>query len=782
MADYDMTVTVNGTTYNFMLLQEGNKKAWTVEDTSLLPPTIFISEPSIANMSPEREVMIGQEDWRGGIHDVNYEDEHKYHGDSINLDARYKGEVMLSPKRETTLTADADAIRRIYDAGMEEWDDANTLTYWTKTGSGTLDRSEDEQAGTYAARLTVGGAPTELEIYQDVVSFTNGDRGRTFTMKAYCKADTGIDIARIGIDDGVDVTWTDVTPNGGYNQYTVVRTLDASATRIRLRIYAKGQIYQPDLYLYADTVTLTYDAAYGTYSKMVQFEDTLCVAAGNSLLLSTDGDAWASIHEFPEDITDLCIFSSENPLVERLYIAQGWSAAYYYTDDLYTFTLSTLSDNTAKFISVVDDDLWISDTANTVRSSANPINGGTAFSTAYTLPNSSYDITGLLDHVDTVYIRKQDQVYYLSGSDVFALDKTLATEAATDIDHKLYAWRNYLFIPAGYNSFYKYDESDGSIDNIHPVRYAPNLDDFTEEVTFVCGDTEYLYIVISAGTEDKILAGHYETIDGSTSWVWHPIHDIEKVSGHYSCGIISTINNTKRLYLAPSPSSLGISRLVVPEAYSAPYNESGYEFHVVGGLTTPWLRTNFPTLDKFWKTAEVVSKCPTDGNCNILVRYKKKGDTSWTNLGYCTQSALVAGEYPEDTKDTWDIEVTSERIQLNFHMTTDDDDYTPILYGSGGGYNVRAKLQPLHKQRITATVRVAPEIRNRADDIIDDTMAAQLADLRTIYEATTPLTVVGPDETSYTCTLDKEGYIEQLAYDETLKKENYWVTLIMLEV
>lgn len=74
----------------------------------------------------------------------------------------------------------------VVDGGFEAWDDANTLTEWTKYvagGTSNLVRSEDEHEGTYAATLVIDGGGNSTAIYQglEVVS------GETYELSFYHK-------------------------------------------------------------------------------------------------------------------------------------------------------------------------------------------------------------------------------------------------------------------------------------------------------------------------------------------------------------------------------------------------------------------------------------------------------------------------------------------------------------------------------------------------------------------------------------------------------------------
>ena len=767
MASYDIKLVQGATTLNYMLVKTDNKKLWNVSDAPLLPPTLVTGDFTPSSISPDRAIRLSQDDWRKGFQDLMLDDPKKYY-QSKNCDARFKGQVILSPKELGALAAPSTGKKAIKDAGMEDWVDAGNLTYWTKMGGGTLIQDTDKYTGTYAAKLK--GLSTNIEIYQDL-PFHSQNKGKQFTLKAYCKITTDIDSAKIGIDDGVGTTWSSEITNTTYTQISVSRTLNANATRLRIRFYA-AEAASFTAYLWVDAVTVeSATPNLGSCAKEINFGSDVLIASGPSLL-KVSGSSLVVITDFPATITDLCVYDN------KLFIALGLSNAFYYTSDLSTFTQSNLIYSTAKYMSNIGGfQFWITDTNNTLRDSDNPINNGTPFSTPYTLPNSAYSITGLVDDDAIVYVRKQDQVYYLSGAKVYSLIPELAAEVNTIFSYGIYPWKGKLYLPSGVNSLYEYD--DGVVTVLSPTRYAVGDPNFDTKILALAGDETYLYVVIENGIQIEVLAGRWEYVDGVTDWVWHPIY--EKTCNDITAALISSVTGYKRLYLGTNTASDGIFNFIVPVAYAEVLKESGYKVIDGGDFITPWFRGNFPTEKKYWESVDVINKCIT-ARTYIIIYYQKKGDTTWTSLGTCTPQALVNGDYPPEITDTKNINISSERIRFKFTLVTTDENYSPILYGKGGGYGISAKLQSTRKKAIEATILVAPYWRERDGTVISRTISTDLTALRTLYTSTALITLTGPEATAYSVLFDREGYREELAYDETGRIENYWVSVKLLEV
>lgn len=102
MGNYDITFAKGDDTYGFMLLRQGREKAWKVTDAPLLPPALITNEALPANISPEREIQINQDDWRGGFSQLVFEHEKKYYL-TENCDGRFKIGIILSPKQNTSI-------------------------------------------------------------------------------------------------------------------------------------------------------------------------------------------------------------------------------------------------------------------------------------------------------------------------------------------------------------------------------------------------------------------------------------------------------------------------------------------------------------------------------------------------------------------------------------------------------------------------------------------------------------------------------------------------------
>jgi len=902
---FDVTFVKDGIPYGYQLAESDGKKMWRVSDISLLPASMITGEASYVNYSPQRQIVTQQLDWRGGLQDLMYDDATKYYR-AINTDARFKGKVILSGKNTDT-NVSSNLYRKITNSHFEDWDDANTPTGWTTGGTVAKATGDDAYDGDYAVKMQHNGA--DGSIYQDL-AFTATNKSQTFTVSARCKVTTATGLAKIGIEDkDGNTTWSDDINSTSYALISKEVTLAADATRIRIKAYTD---LTGDNYLYVDDIKVSTDS--GTLAKctaMAEFEGAVYYAYGD-LLFKHDSTGLGVIMEFPAAITDLCVYQNPsatggtNPTYQRLFIAQGYDAKFWYTDDAVTFTISTVA-NAKYMANVGDGQFWITDSTNTMTDSDNPINAGTAFSTSYKVAGSYYEITGLVDHPDTVFARKEDQLYYLSGSSVIPLIEGLKVEANKDIDYPIYFWKDKLYIPSGVNALYEYDITNGTVEALSPVRFAIGDTRYDGKITALAGDGDYLYIAIETSARCIILSGRWETIDGSTDWRWHPIWDGTDSAEEISTMLISNAIGSKKLYIGDyllsdktSPTgfidtesgwdnktnaydddvgtsasalltayswcdylelthaSLSVSRISyygadyfkdlgviididayydsawndvyqdtweatgwhshslgatkdvtkarvrvynptattrtlyflelkfggdatyylkdiqIPTSYADPTSEVGYEIESPGDFITPWYRTAFSNLNKYFQELQVTSKVRTDGE--IAVYYQLKGDgdcdtsANWTLLKRCTNQDVISGNYPEEIIDVMPIKKASERIRFKFVLSSTDDDYTPILYGEGGGIQLISRIAG-KVRLIEMSLKVGVSGVNRSGGFSNKTVAQQIKDLETLDESLTPLTLTGLDGVERTVLFDAVGLREQPVVIGKLQEE-----------
>jgi len=417
----------------------------------------------------------------------------------------------------------------------------------------------------------------------------------------------------------------------------------------------------------------------------------------------------------------------------------------------------------AQFMTSVDGNFQINDSDNTIRISDDPINNGTPFSTVYTMPNSDYAITGLPpDSGDgIIYVRKQDQVYYLSGADVLPLLPELASEVSTTNSYDIYPWKGRLYIPSGVNSLYEYDA--GTVTDISIVKEAFGDTDFDGKVLCTAWDSEYLITVLENGATCEILAGSWRTLGGATEWWWHPLYSI--TSNDYTTALISSVDGSKRLYLGTGTSTDGIDLFIVPTSYSDVLKESGYEVEASGDIVTPWYETDFSANDKMWINFYVTALNFRDIS-SIRTYYQKKGDSSWTELGYCDDDEYTSVAspwtftYPDEVTTIFSMNVVSQRVRFKFTLATTESKLSPIIKA----YSIECRLVPsiagtsIKKKRIRFEVLAGADTANRTGLVENKRIPQTVARLEELSKSTSVLKVTLPDEVERSALFEPDGF------------------------
>ncbi len=134
----------------------GKKKYAEVSDPTLAQQ-FFTGVPDLGHLPPEKEIQIGQDDWRSGFGQEYFSgaDEKRYYK-SIKADARFKNMIIGGPLA-ATITHSAPSTPILVDGGMELWNNG-TLTHWTfveTESSVTLAKEASiKHSGQYSAKLS----------------------------------------------------------------------------------------------------------------------------------------------------------------------------------------------------------------------------------------------------------------------------------------------------------------------------------------------------------------------------------------------------------------------------------------------------------------------------------------------------------------------------------------------------------------------------------------------------------------------------------------------------
>lgn len=710
----------DGTKVGLMLRKDRNDVPfYQLYDDEYLSSQFFTGEPGYGNLPAEKELAIRQEDWRSGlgleIYDGN--DTKRYHKSTMDMRFRNMG---LAGWKSTTVTKPPanPTAPTIVNADME------LTTGWT----GGSRSAVQAHGGTYS------WAVSNMEVYQDLTGYVLGCQ---YTFSCWVWSADGVgNVARIGINDGVTSTYSSYhNGDSQWTQLSVSKTLAVEAgTRLRLLLYTTLGVTG-----YFDDATITSDTTMtvGTTVTRAEFNDLLYVNFGRILAkLNGTGTAFTAVAYMAASITSLEPMTISG--TDYLFIAQGTSNNYWYATTAELITQSTAVVKTYKYFRVVHSaspTMWGNDGVNTIRSTVNPLNGGTAWSGQTTIASSADTITGLHTKAGALYISKEDMMYYLNSSG--AVQNDLAPELATltrstDNGKNTMMWLNKIYMHWGAQSLL--EEDSGTNTWRSPALSATGASEYNGYVMALAGDDQYLYAILDNSTSIEVLAGRLESIDGTTKWVWHCINETT-LTGCETAFVSSVYQ--KRLWISSTSSSDSVYYIPLPTGYADVANDTNRSFQTGTTMETSWLHGNFKSTTKAFPALEVTMGHTYNAGRYFTVKYKKLGDSSWTSIGNYTGSATSMTQSRFIPIDASSNNPKSTLFKLQFTAVTDDTTITPILQS----YNLKAVLYPSQREIIACKVYCSNEIQLK-DGTIDkgsyDTIVATLNEART---ATWPVTI-----------------------------------------
>ncbi len=690
--EYDLSIVKkDGSEIGLMLdLDKNGNKNYQRYDDPTLSQQYYVGRADYANLPPEKQMALIQVSWAAGygLEFFDNEDDKRYY-QSLGLDARFKNNILCGPK--TSSIAVSAYTNSITDGGLNNWTDANNLTSWTKSATGTWLAQEGtiKHGGTYSAR--VNGTATRY-FYQDLAWDTKY-RGTTVTIKGwmYTTAGGGA-VITIGIDDGGGSTNSTPQSNTGvWEQFSVSHKVTTGASYLHIvctYTYASGS-----LACYFDDITWFSPIADGYPKVFAEFNDNLYVGVTDILYkLNATGDGLTFVNAFGKVITDLTPFTDGN-----LYISLGSTASKYYWMDGATppvFTPSTLADGYAEFMTNVAGVMYKAVLPRELKKTSDPTNAGT-WSTAINVGSTYHDITDLISETDVCYIGKEDMPYYLdtSDNDIPLIPDVQSLLKSTSCKNMI-PWHTKIYVPVGNSGLVEYDS--GIVTWRSPSLYQTNLSTFAGQVQAVAADEEYIFAMLDNSTKLEILAGQLREVDNRIIWAWHPIQEI--TLGGCETAFVSSIYK-KRLWIASSVAGENLYYVPLPTKYGDVTGDTDYQFQTGGTLVTSWRHGNLQADQKAYFNLTLTAEgCDADNYIGVEYQtYYTALTGTWTSLGNFTNS-------PSQTR--YFSDVTGTMIRFRFTIVTASVSTTPKLVS----YDCRGIWRPKRRKLIDCYVKVADNV------------------------------------------------------------------------
>jgi len=669
-------------------------------------------------LQPEKEFRIGQESYRSGygLREYDANDPERYHV-STNVDHRNKG--MALPVYDITAASPPTTppIPTITNADFEIGASPTAGYGWT-AGQGTwaIDTAQYHKT---ASSWKETGCSTGDNIYQDLTTTTYA-RGVEYVFKIWVYADESTTTFKATINDGVSSgDSSTVTAHNTWTQLTATHTVALTATQLRLTVSVAngvaGSAWVDDATITSIT-TPTIGAV--THRGKAEFNDNLYVAFGTVLTkLNSAGTAFDIVADMSLAITCLEPFTDS-----KLYICLGTSQTYYQMTTAEAFTINNLTVKTFQYMVTVhgtSPTMWGNDSDNTIRSTVNPAAGGTQWSTPATTISSSYTaITDLLAFNNLLYIMKEDRPYYLTSAGAVTI-LTNITRAISHADggRNSLEWNGNIYMPWSTEALLEYNDTDSTFTWLNPSKFATESPSYDGQIQALAGDEEWLFAAVDNGTLVEIMCGRYETINGTTSWVWHPYKEIT-LTGCETMFISAVVQ--KRLWIFSDTAGEAINYIPLPTGYGDVAEDTNRDFAASGAFETPWHHANFKGDYKaFIKCTLRTANCSS--SIYWTAKYKKLGDTAWTTIGNFTTSPSQTIYIPVDASSA---NPTSVAMKFQFSYTTNSTTTAPILYG----WDIRGILYPTRRDLIYCEVRCANDLTLNDDTIDRDTNATQIKD------------------------------------------------------
>lgn len=776
---HDISLATATAIYGFKLKRDP-KTGWPVYSRGLagyLGNSSPDGKVTIDNTDPRKLLIREQASFSKGFGQVDFEDESMYY-DSTDCEATVPGRVYLGPD-DTTESAIAPTLT---NGGFEtaigaEWTaTGERTTTWPNEGSAELTCDAGENAVqtiswttayrsktivvTVAAMVMVTGGTGTLTIDDGVDTttatgtFTAGSGTATSGTAAVSGSPqalvAGANTVTLGgagnftlaLPIGVKATATTDTatllgsPVSCHEGNTTLTVTGAGNVTVTISLGTwKGISASHTLNAAATQLTITvtgvdqqclFDSVkIATPTRLCQFAGYLYQARG-ARLEKWSGTAWAAASAtstFLHEITDLKTYTSY--LVVALGHTSGSCGAYVYSTGGSTFTMNTAGTK-VRLWGVLSGTLYgVANGFDYSIYTVTTVTGATASPIIFY--ETTYAITKIIEHPDTLYIVKDDSLWTVtSGAAVLMMDMKADYHANTGKNS--YAWHNDLFIPTNSGTLYRLIDAD-TVTNISPINYSVGLGATEPRVAAMVGDGEYLTAIMVVDTYAYVLRGHYAVVDGETAWYWHIVRKVSGITSVTDATIFSD-SGVLKLFIAGGPGSCWLYH---PEYYTTWH--LGTSLTVTSGtFTTSKHYGDFRADNKAFYSLTVGAgglayTAPTD--IRTITAYYSIDSGAWASLGTISNATPVY--FPSGSKGKY----VQFRFDLAYTSTGVDNKVSPYLEW----YSYEAQLLPTDQRyewNVAIDLAASTTIRSGATELTNS--HAVITAINTIIRNGSPVT------------------------------------------
>lgn len=728
--------------------------------------------PTQSNTNPEEELLLGQgPDWRAGFGKEywNSSDPTRYFS-SIGCDLRFVSGAIAGPTPQTHSFPTVSAVPTVQNGGMD------TDTYWDHSEANV---SWGADSGRTGGGIALSGSG-EKNTWQYIEGWTPGVQ---YTVTGWCKGADSSNKVRVQVADGTQTISSTYNETSSWVEKTAQITVASTAEYLKINFNASCAGGDACC---VDDASIAMDSAAGAvaYTGVIrahaEYNDDIYYSLDKKILRFDDSTgASVLIWQFAANITGLEVFQVSG--VDYLFVALGTATAYEYlrASTYYSagFTTSTATDKYFtyfKWVHTTADTLYGAvedDKSNSIRSTVNPLNDGTAWSDQTIVGDAASAIQGQLEDEGALYIPKEDTIYYLDSSGNVQSDlapELVALKCSTS-NQNADVWLGNIYTQAGTQALLEIGTSNTWRT---PAEYTTNNSDFNGRVQALAHDDQWLYAILDNSTKVEVVAGRLETIDGTSTWVWHPIAEIT-LDGCQAAWVSSVYK--KRLWIASTLSTDSLYFIDLYTGYGDVTSDANRVFKTDAYFITPWLHGDFKTDQKALIKMTATLGHSYDVDVYWECWYQTLGGT-WTDMGDLKGSATSMTAELFRTTST-----TSTMFRFMFVAKTDTTNVTPELLT----YVAKLILYPDPKRIIFTRVKVGRGVLDKDGNQFKDKYTLQKNCLENIRNATWPITMTDLDgATKYVKLLPLP---RNIPYREVVSKEKNEVTewaynLLLLEV
>lgn len=710
-----------------------------------LAPDVSEEDVSYGQFRPEQEMTWNMNDWSGGANKFYYnrQSPNRY-AIADKVWALTPNEVSLGPHPVPITFAIRNGAAQLGNTNGWAASGITITAVTTAPHTGTYHFQGTSWSTNDYAQATVQQSeqPVGRWVGQAVtaVAMVRGDEsGGTMRMQ----------IVESGGSSTPTTSGSTVAISTSYQQISATVTLQADSTGIVLRIQMSAD-GGSNRTIYFDSCQILPGSAIPNASncQMKYMNGDLYAVTDRAVWkMDETNDYWSLQKVHGAAITGFEVYD------DRLYIGQGESTAYQYSDaqDATTWTAAggsgdlgkanrfakslNVNGNWALAKSLNDDEIYL----------ATDPTGSAVWGTAIEVGKDDHDILQLYQLAGTLGVGKEDGFYqYLTLVGNRFINIYPDAEAMVDSDNfsRGIFYQGMFYTSLGEIGLVRFNGSGWQ--DISYLLQSPGFSDFGNRARAFGTDGSWLYVLVEDLNADSIskqswLYALKEFSDGS--WATHQVTSLVLSDALDMTMFKSSGGTNRHLYINGDINDVAAAhRIPLPNRTDTPRHATNASMALQGTLITPFWDGNRPQVQKSFDKLTVLSENLTS-NRTITASYMLDNETSFTNIN------SASSEYNSNPSNTvgFNDGVTGRRIRLKFTFATNDATDSPVMKGFG----LHFAWRPERLRRWTIVAAVEDNIRQLQGVPHALPAKTQLQQLKVLQESTSPIVLQDIDGTKF---------------------------------